>query len=135
MNNYREMYEALLRGDVLQTTSNQQIRMDIHGNIINDSDGRILHGISHYEFEKWSIKPETININGFEIPEPVREPPKEGENIWLSNVDDHPGFLLTQWKNTKCQNFWLSKGMIHRSEAAAVLHTKALWSFTAKEGV
>lgn len=132
MNNYREMYEALLRGKTLQNNG-YKIHMDTAGNIVDDG-GCTVH-VGYLMPESWSIKPKTININGFEVPEPVREPLKEGEDYWLVNMDDEHGFVFSQWRNKKNDNFWLSKGMIHRSEAAAVLHTNALWSFTAKEGV
>ncbi len=132
MNNYREMYEALLRGDTLYC-GNNEIVMRHDGVIINQHGA--ISWIEDVTPINCSIKPKTININGFEVPEPVREPLKEDENFWLTNVDGHPGFLLMKWDNTKSQNFWLSKGMIHRSEAAAVLHAKSLWSFTEKEGV
>lgn len=134
MNNYREMYEALLRGEVLQY-DNHNLTMDTEGNITDeygDSD-RVV--ISFLKPTDWSIKPKTININGFEVPEPVREPLKHDEDYWLVNLDDESGFMFSKWRNNKTENFWLLKGMIHRSEVAAVLHAKALWSFTVKGDV
>ena len=75
-------------------------------------------------------KPRTININGFEVPSPLRNPPKDGEICYIVNLTEDKVYA-TVWHSA--QPFfkqWLKSGIIHRTEEAAALHLKALLSFT-----
>ena len=75
---------------------------------------------------KYRRKLKTITVNGIEVPEPAREAPKMGEKFFLINlasstlVDDY------WWSNHPFDNQWLSKGLVHLTEEAALAHSKAL---------
>jgi hypothetical protein len=77
-------------------------------------------------------KPKTININGFEVPQPVREPFLNNWEIYyvtdISNVKD--GYLNSRWTNDLSDHSRLKAGLIHLTKEAAALHSKALLSFT-----
>jgi hypothetical protein len=123
MNSYREMYEALLKDEVLCTLSGQELKMDERGEIYNER-GELT--IIRYTPSMWSIKSKTIGINGYEVPEPVREPLKRHEPYFTLNL-----FVTKNvWSDDVADRRYLRKGLIHRTEEAAMLHAKALLNFT-----
>lgn len=77
-----------------------------------------------------SIKPETITINGHEVPCPVREPLKDAQCYWfvsfwgLDIVDE------AIWWRDEIDNKRLEHGLIHYTKEAAIAHAEALLSFT-----
>lgn len=81
-----------------------------------------------------SVKPATININGFEVLEPMREAPRNGTKYWVGDVRgvETPanGFL---WAGDCIDRCLLARGLCHTTKEAAELHAKALLSFTAKQ--
>jgi len=82
------------------------------------------------EFE-YRRKPRTININGIEVPEPMREVPKDGTKYYMPMCDREVDCSV--WQNSMSDNRWLSWGVCHLTREAAELHAKALLSFTKKQ--
>lgn len=85
------------------------------------------------------VAPRFITINGFEVPEPVREPLEMGEKYWLVLIApyQHPSPTLCKdylWASDDFDRLWLERGLIHRAKEAAEKHAQALLSFTRKEG-
>lgn len=80
---------------------------------------------------RYRRKPRTININGFEVPEPLREAPEYGAFYWI------PSFLhgvrTFTWNNDGYDNPALQGGVVHLTREAAELHAEALLSFTRKQ--
>ena len=76
-------------------------------------------------------KPKTISINGFEVPEPLREAPKIGQSYFIAEISNESVVSIT-WGNDEIDNRWFSRGLIHLTKEAAELHAKALLSFTQK---
>jgi hypothetical protein len=84
---------------------------------------------SDYEYRR---KPRTININGIEVPEPVREPLEESEPYYLAQADSD--YLpKIHWSNCPSDQRWLRYGIIHLTREAAETHARALRSFTERE--
>lgn len=79
---------------------------------------------------EWRIKPHTININGHEVPEPVREPLVESQSYWIPLLGAEPLCEKLVWNRNAYDFRVLSLGLIHLSKEAAEAHTKALLSFT-----
>ena len=78
----------------------------------------------------WSDPPKTIRIGEYDVPEPVREPLKNGTTCWypkLSNIDLIDGYI---WCNDDTDVRMLSNGLIHLTEEAAKAHAEALLSLT-----
>jgi hypothetical protein len=72
-------------------------------------------------------KQKTININGFEVPEPLRVAPKEGTMVYIVSITSgHPECYC--WLNN--YNQLIEKGICHLTIEASNIHTKALLSFT-----
>ncbi len=78
-------------------------------------------------------KPRTININGFDVLEPVREPLEYGQEYYIPTIaaDLRVASLFT-WYDNDHDFRWLEKGIVHLTKEAAELHAKALLSFTQK---
>jgi hypothetical protein len=74
---------------------------------------------------EYRIKPATIFINGYEVPEPVREA-KEGQLLWSFKIDRAYPYAHHYGENHDIVMY----GIAHLTEEAAELHRKALLSFT-----
>jgi hypothetical protein len=82
------------------------------------------------EGTEYRRKPRTININGFEVPEPVREPLEYGQEYYIPTIaGDLMVAALFAWYDND-HDRWLEKGIIHLTKEAAEIHAKALLSFT-----
>ena len=78
-------------------------------------------------------KPKTININGFEVPEPERMPLKKAQLYYGVNFSGAESHCSTSyWNNDIYDCNKLASGLIHLSKESAEIHTKALMSFTKK---
>jgi hypothetical protein len=77
-------------------------------------------------------KPRTIKINGFEVPEPVREPLEDGQEYYIPSITFGSGAGHHSWRGDNHDDGWLAKGLIHLTKEAAETHAKALLSFTKK---
>ncbi|HDU8700536.1 TPA: hypothetical protein RG717_002311 [Morganella morganii subsp. morganii] len=79
---------------------------------------------------QYRLKPRFIDINGHQVPEPVREPLQTGQEYWVADVtkwDDE-----WYWNDDNRDNLWLERGLIHLTKEAADIHIAALLSFTQK---
>ncbi|EJD6037747.1 hypothetical protein M0J18_RS04770 [Morganella morganii] len=83
-----------------------------------------------YEHVEYRLKPRFIDINGHQVPEPVREPLKIGQVYWLVRI--HGAIDSFEWEGDHACNAWLERGLIHLTEEAAEAHRVALLSFTQK---
>jgi hypothetical protein len=79
------------------------------------------------------IKPKTININGYEVPEPCREPLHYGEHYWCVCLEFGSFVLEHEWDCGAIDLNLLKRGLIHKTKEAGTAHAKALLSFTTNE--
>lgn len=79
------------------------------------------------ETVEYRLKPRTININGFEVPEPLRTAPAYDTPYFIIDI---PDTLSLAWSNSHDEKIWLKKGIIHLTREAAEKHIEALLSFT-----
>lgn len=75
-------------------------------------------------------KPRTININGFEVPEPVRNPLNIDDEYYVVRPDRECHFHRGTWDNSQAEHIWLGLSLIHLTIEAAIKHAEALLSFT-----
>ena len=82
-------------------------------------------------------KPKTININGYEVPEPCKEPLEEGTRYFYVNTGalSCEGGGISTWLNDFADRLRLQTGIIHLTREATKLHLKALLSFTKQEEI
>lgn len=72
-----------------------------------------------------------ININGFEVPEPLKLHPDVGEEYYCINLLNTDLFGRWIWAGDEYDVKLLMRGFCHSTKEAAILHSKALLSFTA----
>lgn len=88
-----------------------------------------LSFLSHLHYRR---KQRTININGFEVPEPLREPPNNRTKYYAVYIPPI-SFAELWWtgdEDDKDDRYYLDHGLIHLTKEAATLHREALLSFT-----
>ncbi|MEM8238635.1 hypothetical protein Q4R49_13065 [Morganella morganii subsp. sibonii] len=79
---------------------------------------------------KYRLKPRYIDINGYQVPEPVREPLKIGQVYWLVRI--YGAVDSFEWEGERVCSAWLERGLIHLTKEDAEAHSAALLSFTQK---
>ena len=89
----------------------------------------ILHGDLGFTMSR---KPRTININGIEVHEPLREAPEIGAKICRAAPEIRSGVQKMTWQGVDYQWQWLRSNLLHLDDerCAAELHARALLSFT-----
>ena len=78
----------------------------------------------------YRIKPKTININGIEVPKPMRETPKDDVSFWLADPTNQTGVCEFKWHPCSTHKGWLEAGLCHPTKEAATIHANALRSFS-----
>lgn len=71
-------------------------------------------------------KPQTITVNGVEVPEPMRKEPKNTELYYLAYPISEKLYAQYDWVGTRPDRLWLEKGLIHSTREAAIAHAKAM---------
>lgn len=138
MKNHREMFEALLDGETLEEFDGYTLILQDGDLVYKNKDGLIatLGNLSLRKPTDWKIKPKTININGFEVPEPVKQPLPNTTIYFIPNlsalIDTDAITDDFGWRSDDNDFLFLSRGIIHLTREAAELHAKALLSFTRK---
>ncbi len=78
------------------------------------------------EGSEYRIEPKTILVNGFEVPEPMREAPKE-KTPYFTICVSHPDFFREElWFNNDSHVRLLKRGICHATKQAAIAHAKAM---------
>lgn len=80
-----------------------------------------------HENLEYRLKPRIININGFEVPEPLRSVPAYGTQYFIVDL---PLVGSLTWTDSSDEYQWLKAGIIHLTREAAEKHLEALLSFT-----
>ena len=96
------------------------------------SSGEILPLIDHPKWEahcNYRRKKQTININGYEVPEPERVQPEIGVEYFTLTVGSSSVHKYV-WDGDHVDIECLNQGVVHLTSDAAKLHLKALLSFT-----
>lgn len=83
--------------------------------------------MSFNETVEYRLKPLTININGFEVPEPLRHEPSDGTDYYVLDMSE---VSEMKWTSDVSEYQWLKAGIIHLTREAAEKHLEALLSFT-----
>jgi hypothetical protein len=79
--------------------------------------------------------PRMININGHEVPEPLRVKPNFGDLYYFPELSmPSDACENCDWEDDETDNERLIAGICHSTQEAAIAHAKALLSFTQKGG-
>jgi len=82
---------------------------------------------------EFRLKPRTININGHEVPEPIREAPAMGTEYWTAGFALVGDMGTLHWEGDSVDSEHLRHGLCHATREAAEAHARALLSFTTQE--
>lgn len=140
MNNDKEMLEALLAGKTLTYDNGGDVYTyaliadtnNLHSSCNGKTCERVLLDIAT---NLWKVRPETIFINGIEVPKPEQKCLEMSQRYYVPDLDgsDDPTHSST-WYNDEIDLLWLSRGLIHLTLENALAHANALLSFTITEG-
>lgn len=124
---YAEILRAIADGEQIQTK--------LEGEWIDRSYPMALQDISLNRVDQGSIriKPKTIRIGEYDVPEPLRVAPEIRATYYVPSFYNHTNFSEYHWVNDGNDRSWLKNGMCHSTKAAAQLHSKALISLTAQK--
>ena len=106
-----------------------------NGKWVDINSANVLRWISEENNEACSgirVKPSTIRIGSYDVPEPMRVAPEDETWCYIAStmqVNAVP-FL---WDNCEFYERVLKSGLCHSTKEAAELHVKALLSFSAVE--
>ena len=87
------------------------------------SQGAFMHPV------KYRIKPEepkTIKVNGFDVPEPMRDEPAENATYAVAQPSAGDYYNEFSWGGCPLETNWLQRGLLHSTKEAAVAHAKAM---------
>lgn len=85
-----------------------------------------------YSGAKYRIKPRTIRIGEYDVPEPMREAPNAGSRYYIPAILGC-GCMSVVWADDPHDISALNDGLVHSTLEAAQLHAKALISLTANK--
>jgi hypothetical protein len=132
--NHREVLEALLAGETLVDIYYKDVTLRFDG-------ATLVATGAYYQpagcvvdvcLTNWEVKPRTININGYEVPEPIRVKPSLGDKYYITFLTNNTVESYFFSDNTT-DNRWFKLGFLHKTREAAELHLEALLSFTKHE--
>lgn len=134
MLNHREVLEALLAGETLVDVNDKEVTLRFDGDtlVATNSYYRCAESVEDVYLLDWKIEPRTININGYEVPEPIRVKPRLGDKFYTVYLSAGTVECFT-FDDSVTSNRWFNQGLAHKTREAAELHLEALLSFTKYE--
>lgn len=140
--NTKELFEALLTGKTVVNIDNTvSIKLEKAGLLVVKSPieayvGKYVEDLPNAALDldknSWRIKPETIHINGIEVPMPEKYelPPKVKYFLPSFNNLLDTCTICSTWYGNPVDHQRLKAGIIHLTQENAITHAKALLSFT-----
>jgi len=88
-----------------------------------------------YPLTRYRVKPVTIRIGEFDVPEPLRTTPNDRTPVFMpwAPAAEKKTYNFAFNIGSEAHAMWLKRGLIHTDKAAAELHYDALVSFTSTE--
>jgi hypothetical protein len=125
----KEALQALLAGKKLNSLNDGAVYI-LHNGYIYDvqEDGYYYLNNREINLARLELIPSTISVNGIDVPEPLRETPKYKDNIYIANLDDVSGCIVSEWTNSVWQQRALERGIVHSTKEAAIAHADAILS-------
>ncbi|CDG21026.1 protein of unknown function [Xenorhabdus poinarii G6] len=87
---------------------------------------------SFWSSHEYRLKPRTIKIGKYDIPEPVREPLAAGQRYYIPNICMVTTSYTWNWVGNSIDTSFLENGLIHLDRESAEIHARALIALTAK---
>ena len=83
---------------------------------------------------KYRRKPKTISINGHFVPEPLRTAPEPSTAYYIPCIENPCNYYKATWFGSAFDLYFLGSGLVHSSKEDALVHAKAILSFTTTRG-
>lgn len=77
------------------------------------------------------VKPSTVRIGAYDVPEPMRVAPEEGTTYYFVHLDKFDNYDYHDWDGGVFDTNILNKRICHSTKEAAKTHASALLSLTA----
>lgn len=90
-------------------------------NIDGDAEYACLLGLVSFE-----PIPKTIKVNGFDVPAPMSEAPEIGDEYFTPQTGYAVFYCANKWICDGYDHRFLSRGLVHATESAAIAHAKAM---------
>lgn len=104
-----------------------------NGAVIEFKQGGVWYEKTHnylcYDYE-YRIRPNTIRIGEYDVPEPLREMPAWGTTYYVVDTVTPKSPRKYTWVGDTADIGWFNLGILHSTRDAAVLHAEALLSLT-----
>lgn len=82
----------------------------------------------------YRVKPRTIRIGEYDVPEPMREAPQVGHYAYIADPVSYPLIGKIRWTGGGAAELnVLHSGLLHADSDSASIHSKALISLTSME--
>lgn len=96
------------------------------------SDGWVVKAehLGFNMYDTYRIKPKTIRIGEYDVPEPLREMPTLGTDYYITDITSSSLYGVATWVCDVEDITWFNRGMVHSTKDAAICHAKALLSLT-----
>ena len=91
------------------------------------SDQALQFDFGDYDYR---IKPRTIKIGDFDVPEPMREAPNGGVEVFSPMPASQEMYWSWPWRGSKADFLALNRGVVHCNMDSAVAHSIAIISLT-----
>ena len=122
--NFQEWCKSIL-GFVQAEAEGKEIEYRHNGSEIWwDFNNAVYDCISFTTIEEYRIKPKTIKVNGFDIPEPLNQGTGCGNSFYIAcpTMDT----LFIQHNAVLSSDLWFKRGLVHSTKEAAITHAKAM---------
>ena len=123
--NFQEWCKSIL-GFVQAGAEGKEIEYKRKGSEIwwsfNNAD---LDYLSFTTIEEYRIKPKTIKVNGFDVPEPLSSI-REEEKYFIPAIDLPSMWDEFEWYGDSADHMLKKRGICHPTKEAAIAHAKAL---------
>lgn len=123
---YAELLRAIADGEEIECADTRSVPVSW----FLTSSQLALTQITYNTRLKFRIKPKTIRIGEYDVPEPMREAPGDSETFYLPAILSEGWYITHRWGGFQDQLAKLQAGLCHSTREAAEWHAKALISLT-----
>ena len=111
-------------------TAEPWLRWEVYSIIDNDWRPFTFYHPFWFSETQYRRKPQTININGHEVPKPYRGEMQYGQSYYVTELETSELCTQLSWNEDLWDQSAMERGIIHLTKEAAIKHAEALLSFT-----
>lgn len=117
---------------LLRAIADGKTILDARGDRI--ATGYALHLIIQCCANNLTVAPDTIVVNGIEVPAPYRGPMEHEQMYWVADPSHRKYALCVCWGGNSTGRMFMERGLIHLDEQAAAAHGRAMAAASMQEG-